>query len=113
MWIELHRLLYLANYKTVCFIVDALDEYGEESVQSFLVLLIIELIPQLLSQSEGSPCEIKWIPLSRNEVAIREHLRASAYTSEIDLEMNTEAVGHSVDQYIEMKVEELAHLKKY
>lgn len=107
-WMELHRALRLTALDAVYFVVDALDECEEKSLESFLVLLTDESVTTL-----KPACKIKWILLSRNESVIKDYLRSGSSTSQIGLEHNSEAIGESVSHFIEIKVEELAAFKQY
>jgi hypothetical protein len=111
-WIELHRALQFTELTIVFFVVDALDECDEESLETFLGMLTDEESANLALEPNAQRCNIKWILLSRNESVIKDHLGTSA-TQEIDLEANSVAVRHSVDQFVRIKVEELAVFKRY
>jgi hypothetical protein len=57
--------------------------------------------------------KIKWIVSSRNWPDIEERLKRAGHKVQLCLELNTESVSTAVRIFIQLKVSELAELKKY
>lgn len=104
-WISLIRVLQVSNLRTVHIVIDGLDECDRDSLDSFL-----GLISTYADEKSKGKCNVKWIFTSRNEVAIREHLKVCW---DVDLETNSAQVARAVDAFIDLKVDELAARKNY
>jgi hypothetical protein len=88
---------------TTYLIVDALDE---------CVVDLPKLLSFIAEQSSASS-RIKWIVSSRNLPGIEEQLEQAGHKIRLSLELNAESVSAAVSIFIQHKVSQLAHKKKY
>ncbi|KAK6703742.1 hypothetical protein SNK04_013677 [Fusarium graminearum] len=80
-------------------IIDALDECETNRHQ------LLDFITK--------PSRVKWIVSSRNQPDIEEKLDNMEQKVRLHLELNKDSVSKAVETYIEYKVDQLAHVKKY
>jgi archaellum biogenesis ATPase FlaH len=85
------------------FIIDALDE---------CITDLPKLLDFIVKKSSISRC-VKWIVSSRNWPAIEERLGRTGHKVRLCLELNTESISVAVRKFIEYKVLQLVHRKKY
>jgi hypothetical protein len=88
---------------TTYLIVDALDE---------CVVDLPKLLSFIAEQSSASS-RMKWIVSSRNLPGIEEQLEQAGHKIRLSLELNAESVSAAVSIFIQHKVSQLAHKKKY
>jgi hypothetical protein len=110
-WTILEEVLRWADLDKIYFIVDALDECDEASINNFLTLLVGDWSPS--ENANHSHQKVKWVLVSRNEPAIKDFLASAVSTMTIDLAAYEEDVRRSVEQFIEVKVDQLSILKRY
>lgn len=113
LWIELQKLLRSDRLKEACFIVDGLDECDQTSLETFLSLIGAEGLLGASDSSNDLVCRVKWVFVSRNERIIREQLMAIWPVYVIALDANARHVSRAVDEFIDLKVEQLSKLKRY
>ncbi|KAF4996280.1 hypothetical protein FDECE_12524 [Fusarium decemcellulare] len=87
---------------TTILAIDALDECTTQCQD------LLDLISDTSDISS-----VQWFVSSRNEPAIREGMTRTSKMIELQLELNHEAVSNAVNTYITLKVEKLAHDKRY
>jgi hypothetical protein len=88
---------------TTYLAVDALDE---------CVLDLPKLLNFIAKHSSASS-RIKWIVTSRNLPNIKEQLEQAGHEIRLSLELNADSVSAAVNIFIQYKVSQLAHQKKY
>ncbi|PSN58849.1 hypothetical protein BS50DRAFT_595118 [Corynespora cassiicola Philippines] len=91
------------SLKITYLIIDALDECATH-------------LPKLLDfivQTSSASSRVKWIMSSRNWSNIEERLERAEDKVRLSLELNAESVSAAVRSYINYKVSQLAHDKKY
>ncbi|KAL2884650.1 Vegetative incompatibility protein HET-E-1 [Ceratocystis lukuohia] len=87
------------SLKNAILVVDALDECSTRQKD------LLEFI--------AKPSRAKWIVSSRNSPDIEEVLNDAEQNVKIHLEINEESVSAAVNSFIDFKVDQLAHKKKY
>lgn len=102
-WLQLRRVMNFSFLKKATFIVDALDECDSQDLEPFLCLL----------EQDGNNEKINWILLSRSEAAISDHLLHSPLVGRVNLDFHPKEVTAAVEAFINVKVEELARIKRY
>ncbi|KKF92490.1 Vegetative incompatibility protein HET-E-1 [Ceratocystis platani] len=87
------------SLKNAILVVDALDECSTRQKD------LLEFI--------AKPSRAKWIVSSRNSLDVEEVLNDAEQNVKIHLEINEESVSAAVNSFIDFKVDQLAHKKKY
>jgi hypothetical protein len=88
---------------TTYLTIDALDE---------CVVDLPKLLNFIAKQSSASS-RIKWVVSSRNWPGIEEQLEQAGHKIGLSLKLNTESVSAAISIFIQYKVSQLAHQKKY
>ncbi|KAL1305523.1 hypothetical protein AAFC00_007134 [Neodothiora populina] len=104
LWAVLTDIIEDGTDLTTYIVLDALDECIEQ--QEELLSLIVESEMRIGSR-------VKWLLTSRNEPSIKERLQCHDNCSNTSLEVNAQRVKKAVDQYIAVKVADLARDKRY
>lgn len=118
-WVQLQKVISWGLLENIYFVIDALDECDDVSIDIFLTLLLANIDSRQNRNSSNAgtnylPTKVVWVILSRNETLIREHLGSTINIVEtVDLEVYRKEVGEVVDRLIHIKVRELAELKRY
>ncbi|PNP81052.1 hypothetical protein FNYG_05519 [Fusarium nygamai] len=85
-------------------VIDALDECIIDRPQ---------LLDFICQSSSASSSRVKWIISSRNWPEIEEKLDGAKHKVSLHLELNMDRISEAVNTYIEYKMDQLAHDKKY
>jgi len=104
LWDILRNMSSDPSLARVYLLVDALDECDDN---------LRELLDLITSNDCKSISKLKWLVASRNKPMIEERLRPDALRLKISLELNSIHISHTVNAFIDFKVQQLAERKRY
>ncbi|KAG8531939.1 uncharacterized protein KY384_003575 [Bacidia gigantensis] len=118
LWRIFRDIVSSESLQQIYIVIDALDECEIESIDTLLTLIDPASEPELTDLADhalppsgpGGSTKVKWLVISRNDIAIKQTLAESLG---ISLEDNETYVTKAVRQFIVLKTNHLQHRKNY